>query len=64
MKTVILAAATLYVISVSAAWTLPKGDTAEVWIGNEYDRWGTNIGVMCSSFGNGTLTNLRTAAGV
>lgn len=39
MKTVILAAATLYVIWVSAAWALPKGDTAEVWIGSEHDRW-------------------------
>lgn len=39
MKTVILAAATLYVMSGSIAWASPRGDTAEAWIGNEYDSW-------------------------
>ncbi len=39
MKTVILAAAALYVVSLSAAWALPKGDNTEAWIGNEYDHW-------------------------
>ena len=38
MKTVILAVATLFMM-MSTAWALPRGDTAETWIGDEYDSW-------------------------